>query len=125
MTSLARLVIGAALSEQYETLVYLDGDVQILRDPRALFEAHVPEGQILAAPGGAWLLAREGAPQFENMDDLGLDPEEALKKANAKFTRRFKAIEAELAKTGRRPEDSDLTEMDALWDAAKHAEKQA
>ena len=30
-------------------------------------------------------------------------------------------IEAELAKRGKRPEDSDLAEMDALWDAAKAA----
>ncbi len=52
---------------------------------------------------------------------LGVDPEEALRKTNAKFTRRFAYIEAELAKTGRRPEDSDLQEMDALWDAAKVA----
>ena len=54
---------------------------------------------------------------------LKIDPEEALRAANAKFTRRFAAIEAALAAQGRRPEDSDLEEMDALWDAAKRAEK--
>ena len=54
---------------------------------------------------------------------LKLDPEAALRAANAKFTRRFRAIEAALAVEGRRPEDSDLAEMDALWDAAKAAEK--
>nr|WP_227447501.1 nucleoside triphosphate pyrophosphohydrolase [Cognatishimia sp. F0-27] len=54
---------------------------------------------------------------------LGIDPETALRGANAKFTRRFRSIEAALAAEGRRPEDSDLTEMDALWDAAKAAEK--
>ena len=52
---------------------------------------------------------------------LNVDPEEALRKTNAKFTRRFDYIEAELAKTGRRPEDSTLEEMDKLWDAAKSA----
>ncbi len=52
---------------------------------------------------------------------LNVDPEEALRKTNAKFTRRFAYIEAELAKTGRRPEDSTLEEMDKLWDAAKSA----
>ncbi|MCC5983742.1 MAG: nucleoside triphosphate pyrophosphohydrolase [Rhodobacteraceae bacterium] len=56
---------------------------------------------------------------------LDLDPEAALRAANAKFTRRFRAIEAALADQGRRPQDSDLAEMDALWDAAKAAEKQA
>ncbi|MEO0379095.1 MAG: nucleoside triphosphate pyrophosphohydrolase [Pseudomonadota bacterium] len=54
---------------------------------------------------------------------LKIDPEEALRRTNAKFTRRFGAIEAALATRGKRPEDSDLAEMDALWDAAKAAEK--
>jgi MazG family protein len=53
---------------------------------------------------------------------LKVDPEAALRDANAKFMRRFKSIEAELAKAGRKPEDSTLEEMDALWDAAKAAE---
>ncbi len=54
---------------------------------------------------------------------LDIDPEEALRAANAKFTRRFESIEDELARDGRKPSDSDLAEMDALWDAAKAAEK--
>ena len=54
---------------------------------------------------------------------LKIDPEAALRAANAKFTRRFQSIEAELAARGKRPEDSNLAEMDALWDAAKLAEK--
>ena len=53
---------------------------------------------------------------------LKVDPETALRDANAKFSRRFKSIEAALAKEGSRPEDSTLEEMDALWDAAKAAE---
>ncbi|MCZ0961196.1 nucleoside triphosphate pyrophosphohydrolase [Paracoccus benzoatiresistens] len=56
---------------------------------------------------------------------LKVDPEQALRRANAKFTRRFQAIEAALAAEGRRPEDSDLAEMDRLWDQAKAAEKAA
>lgn len=54
---------------------------------------------------------------------LKLDPEAALRAANAKFTRRFQAIEAALAAQGRSPAESDLAEMDALWDAAKAAER--
>jgi MazG family protein len=53
---------------------------------------------------------------------LEVDPEAALREANAKFVRRFKSIEAALAKQGRRPEDATLEEMDALWDEAKAAE---
>ena len=54
---------------------------------------------------------------------LGVDPEAALRSANAKFMRRFRSIEARLAKDGRKPEDTTLEEMDALWDEAKTAEK--
>ena len=54
---------------------------------------------------------------------LRIDPEAALRAANSKFTRRFEAIESELAEQGRRPEDSTLEEMDALWDRAKAAER--
>ncbi|TQD35207.1 nucleoside triphosphate pyrophosphohydrolase [Rhodobacter capsulatus] len=52
---------------------------------------------------------------------LGLEAEACLRAANGKFTRRFAFIEAELAKAGKRPADSDLAEMDALWDAAKRS----
>ena len=54
---------------------------------------------------------------------LGVDPEAALRGANAKFLRRFASIETALAGDGRKPEDSTLEEMDRLWDAAKEAEK--
>jgi len=54
---------------------------------------------------------------------LDIEPEDALRSTNAKFARRFQFIEAALAERGRTPEQSDLAEMDALWDAAKVAEK--
>lgn len=54
---------------------------------------------------------------------LKVDPEAALRAANAKFTRRFARIEDWLAETGRTPADSDLAEMDALWTRAKLEEK--
>jgi MazG family protein len=57
--------------------------------------------------------------------DLDIDPEEALRTANAKFTRRFQFIEAALGREGRTPAQSDLEEMETLWRAAKAAEKQA
>ena len=55
---------------------------------------------------------------------LDIDPEAALRAANDKFTRRFRFIEAALAAQGRHPSDSDLAEMDALWNAAKRDERQ-
>ncbi|MBK5932808.1 ATP diphosphatase [Rhodovulum imhoffii] len=54
---------------------------------------------------------------------LKLDPEEALRAANAKFTRRFAGVEARLREMGKRPEESSLEEMDALWNAEKAREK--
>ncbi len=54
---------------------------------------------------------------------LQIDPEAALRAANAKFTRRFRQIEADLKARGKTPDQSDLAEMDALWNAAKAREK--
>ncbi|HVI32855.1 nucleoside triphosphate pyrophosphohydrolase [Phenylobacterium sp.] len=54
---------------------------------------------------------------------LDVDPEDALRFTNAKFARRFRYIEQRLAERGKTPDQSDLAEMDALWDEAKVAEK--
>jgi len=56
---------------------------------------------------------------------LGVDSEEALRACNAKFSRRFRGIEDRLAALGKTPAQSDLAEMDALWEAVKAAEKSA
>jgi ATP diphosphatase len=53
---------------------------------------------------------------------LKIDPEKALSATNAKFIRRFKAIEAGLAAQGRSPTEATLDEMEALWQSAKRAE---
>ncbi len=55
---------------------------------------------------------------------LDIDPEAALRAANAKFTRRFEAVEDALAAQGKSTAESDLAEMDALWDQVKLSEKQ-
>ena len=56
---------------------------------------------------------------------LKIEPEEALRAANAKFTRRFEGVEAKLAEIGKTPAQSDLAEMDALWDAVKVDERKS
>ncbi len=53
---------------------------------------------------------------------LKVDPEEALRRANSKFTRRFQYIERKLADAGRTG-PQPLDEMEALWLQAKQAEK--
>jgi len=52
---------------------------------------------------------------------LGQNAESCLAGANAKFTRRFNAIEAALAADGRTPDQSSLDEMETLWQAAKES----
>ncbi len=74
--------------------------------------------------------ARDEAALLEELGDLllatvnvarllGLDPESALKAANRKFRRRFRHVEDGLRARGRSPAESNLEEMDALWNEAK------
>jgi len=79
----------------------------------------------------------QGAHQERMEDEIGdllfvgvnlarhakVDPEAALRGANAKFERRFRRIETLLAMQGRTPHESTLEEMDALWGQAKKEEK--
>ncbi|MGH6828345.1 MAG: nucleoside triphosphate pyrophosphohydrolase [Rhizomicrobium sp.] len=53
---------------------------------------------------------------------LKVDPEAALRAANAKFVRRFRFIEGSLARQHRGPAEASLEEMEALWQKAKTAE---
>ncbi|HET7334165.1 MAG TPA: nucleoside triphosphate pyrophosphohydrolase [Rhizomicrobium sp.] len=53
---------------------------------------------------------------------MKVDPENALRVANAKFMRRFAVIEQTLSGRGQRLEDASLDEMEAIWQAAKRAE---
>jgi len=77
--------------------------------------------------------ARRAASQTELEAELGdmlfvlvnlarfvaVDPEQALRKTNAKFRRRFGYIERRLGEQGKSPEQSTLAEMDALWEESK------
>ena len=56
---------------------------------------------------------------------LGIESEAALRRANAKFTRRFEQVEARLVERGKTPAQSDLAEMDALWEEVKIEEHRA
>ncbi|HKT47753.1 MAG TPA: nucleoside triphosphate pyrophosphohydrolase [Candidatus Acidoferrales bacterium] len=56
---------------------------------------------------------------------LHVDPEIALKKANAKFSRRFRDMERQAAETSRRLADVPRAEMEDFWDAAKTRERQS
>ena len=53
---------------------------------------------------------------------LHLDPETCLRSANARFARRFRAVESEVAASGRPWSSHDAAALDALWRRAKDAE---
>jgi len=77
--------------------------------------------------------ARRGQDQSQLEDELGdmlfvlvnlarfvkVDPEQALRRTNAKFRARFGYIERALAERGKKPADSNIQEMEALWQEAK------
>jgi uncharacterized protein YabN with tetrapyrrole methylase and pyrophosphatase domain len=50
---------------------------------------------------------------------LAVDPESALKKTNRKFRRRFTYIEEALEKSGRKPQDASMEELESLWQEGK------
>jgi MazG family protein len=56
---------------------------------------------------------------------LKVDPETSLRRANAKFERRFRAMEAHLATAGDKAEAQSLEALEELWQAAKRAERQS
>ncbi|MCH2209803.1 MAG: nucleoside triphosphate pyrophosphohydrolase [Fuerstiella sp.] len=53
----------------------------------------------------------------------GIDPEEALRQSNAKFNRRFRAIEAAMKTDGQSIEEASLPQMEEAYQAAKQAER--
>ena len=54
---------------------------------------------------------------------LGVDPETALRRSNAKFERRFRGVEDRLAAQGLTPDEAGLDAMEAIWVGIKLAEK--
>ncbi|MBV8731864.1 MAG: nucleoside triphosphate pyrophosphohydrolase [Acidobacteriia bacterium] len=82
--------------------------------------------------------ARRGASPAELEDEIGdllfvlvnlarfvkVDPEQALRRTNAKFRRRFGYMERKLAEQGRKLQNTSIAEMEELWQEAKQAAKQ-
>jgi len=89
-------------------------------------EEEVAELRAELAAGDAGRLAEEVGDLLFTVANLarklGSDPEAALAAANAKFRRRFAAVEAALAAAGKRLEEVGLEELDRLWDEVKQDE---
>ena len=96
-------------------------------------EEEIGELKVAIASEGAGAAPGKVAEEFGDLlfvmanlaRHLSIDPEDALRGANAKFVRRFASIEDALRKDGRKPEVSSLEDMDALWDQAKEAERKS
>ncbi len=77
--------------------------------------------------------ARTGGDREQLEDELGdmlfvlvnlarfvkVDPEQALRRTNAKFRRRFGYVEHKLAERGKTTRESSIDEMEALWQESK------
>lgn len=90
-----------------------------LAELRAEIDIEAPKAQLEDELGDVLFAVANLARHFD------IDPEQALRGTNRKFTRRFAAIETTLAAEGRRPEDATLADMDAIWERAKRAERDA
>lgn len=96
-----------------------DGVIDKMREETAELEIAVndKDQQKIEEEMGDFLFAAVNLARF-----LHVDPEIALKKANAKFSRRFRAMEARARESGREFKDLPREEMEALWDATKETE---
>ena len=99
-------------------------------DPRAVLAKIREEADEIEAEldrgAGNHTAAEVGDLLFAVVDlarHLNADPEGILRETNVKFERRFASIERALAERGKKPADATLSEMDALWNDAKAAEK--
>ena len=93
-----------------------------MQEERAELEAALQTGgqQKIEEEMGDLLFAAVNLARF-----LDVDPEIALKKANVKFSRRFRAMEARARESGREFKNLPREEMEALWEATKNAEGKA
>ena len=108
--------IAEELAELDEALAEAGNPDQIadrpVRSAAALAHAHEELGDLLAVVVN---LGRRS----------GIDAEAALRSANDKFRRRFADVERRAAERGISLKDADFTTLDALWDEAKAAEREA
>jgi nucleoside triphosphate diphosphatase len=100
--------VGAVLDKIREEIVEVEAEI-----------AHGSE-EALSGEVGDLLFAAVNLARH-----LKVDPEAALRGANAKFERRFAHIETRLAEAGRTPEKATLDEMEGLWAEAKARERLA
>ncbi|MGD8999343.1 MAG: nucleoside triphosphate pyrophosphohydrolase [Granulosicoccaceae bacterium] len=96
----------------------VSGVIAKLREEIDELEAEIGTDQLRAAEElGDMLFAMVNLARH-----LGIEPEGALREANAKFERRFRGIEQRISQAGQTMNELDLETLDAHWDAVKRDE---
>ncbi|MGO4726744.1 MULTISPECIES: nucleoside triphosphate pyrophosphohydrolase [unclassified Inquilinus] len=108
--------VGFDWTDPADILDKIDEEVAEIR---AEIDAKAPKERIEDEIGDLLFCAVNLARRYE------VDPDAALRRTNAKFERRFRHLEAALKAVGRDPAGASLDEMEALWVAAKQAERVA
>lgn len=114
------------LNEEISELAHeLFDDGQIPHVPAGVAGPVVPDERVNDA-GKQSLIAGELGDVLFVLANIarrwGINPEEALRNSNRKFTRRFQSIELELSSRGVRVEDATLAEMEECYQAEKRRE---
>lgn len=85
------------------------------------------ELRVAHAAADAAAVAEEFGDVLFSLVNLGrflhLSAEDTLRQAIAKFEHRFRGIEQELTRRGRRLEEASLAEMDAIWDSFRQRQR--
>jgi lipopolysaccharide biosynthesis glycosyltransferase len=96
--ALARLALHEVIDKRYEDVIYLDGDIQVLRPITRLLDYSVPDGKILAGRGSAWLdkyLPGAKATPYGYLESLGgVAPEDYFNSGVLAFRRSTWEVEA-------------------------------
>ena len=89
-----------------------------LRSRASATERSGPQRDRLEEELGDLLFAASNLARY-----LGSDPESCLRRANQKFKSRFRGLEREVARLGKRVRECTLEELDSLWNAVKSLER--
>jgi len=100
-----------------DTQAVLDKVAEEMTEVREVLDNGADRGPLLHEIGDLLLAVTNLARYVE------IDPELALHQANNRFEQRFREVETGLARRGRKPHESTLEEMEALWQEVKMLEK--
>ena len=109
--------LAPVFSKMQEELAELE-EIAVPADPRGATPPDGPTDPRIVEEFGDVLFVMANVARH-----LNVDPETALRTANAKFVRRFAYIERRLAEQAKTPEGATLEEMDDLWIEAKTKER--